>query len=492
MYLRKGLHLFALIALLIFVAFLLLGASAAASPPIKIDDIGSRTLKWGDDLPPVLLTDYFKVPKGSPAIDGWEIEVKSQDGKIDLKGLKQVEDYLGLTIKNNTLQGGIKAAPCFPFNLPYTIYIKAKNKEGTSIDKDGNPASANMVLHIHYVVPPGCNPFISPYYVNHPITIFATAEQFYDKQGLTNDVQTEANQLMINPDFLVKDNDLSFDFDGLTQLGLTDDVQAKPRREGNHYFILGFSGTPQLKDVGEHKISIHASDREGGRSKDALVITMIIGAKPTITIPALTFAYKKPVNKDITQYIKSTPGYNLDDVETDAAKLKEYGLTLSFDKAAQKITITGMPFKTTENERTIAINASNRFGKTDSNFKLDILSPPIKLKDIGAKEVKVDKYLDSIPLEDYFEIPVGSPKINGWEIEAKSKDGKIDLNGRDKIENYFGLIIVNSSLQGQLKNVAEHSPYAFYIKAKNAQGSSIDKDGNPASVKMVLTVFSTK
>ena len=62
------------------------------------------------------------------------------------------------------------------------------------------------------------------------------------------------------------------------------------------------------------------------------------------------------------------------------------------------------------------------------------------------------------------------------------------MSPKFKIKDYFGLTIVNSSLQGQLKNVAEHSPYTFYIKAKNAQGSSIDKDGNPASVKMILTV----
>jgi len=454
----------------------------ATSPPIKIDDIGSRTVKWGDDLPPALLTNYFKVPKGSSEIDGWEIEAKSQDGKIDLKGLKQVEDYLGLTIKNNTLQGGLRSAT---EHSPYTIYIKAKNKEGTSIDKDGNPASTNLVLTVSRD-PHSPNPYPNPYYVNHPITIFATAGQFYDKQSFTKESQTEVNQLMINPDPNVPGNDLNFDFDGLSELGLTDDVDAKVRSVGiNHYFIIGFSGTPQLKDVGTHQITIHASNDQGRRSKDPLIITMIIGAKPTIKIPTLTFSYKKLVDIDVTQYIKSTPGYSLDEVNAD---LSEYGLTLNFDKAAQKTTITGTPVKTTETERTIVINATNRFGKTDSNFKLDILSPPIKLKDIGNKEAQVGANFPLISLGDYFEVPVGSSKISGWEVEAKSKDGKIDFKDLDQIKKYFGLFIEDDRLQGILKDVKSHAPYTFYISAKNDQGSSIDKDGNPAKVQMNLIV----
>ena len=129
-------------------------------------------------------------------------------------------------------------------------------------------------------------------------------------------------------------------------------------------------------------------------------------------------AYSQEVDEDITQYFKSTSGYNLEEVVAD---LSEYGLKLNFDEGNQRIAITGTPTKTTEAERTIPISASNRFGETDSNFKLDILSPPIRLKDIGDKAGQVGKYIDPIPLRNYFEIPTGSPAIDGWDIEAKSQ-----------------------------------------------------------------------
>jgi len=348
----------------------------------------------------------------------------------------------------------------------------------------------NLGLTLTLVVAPNNdhdpNPYPNPHFVNPPITIYATVEKFYNKQPMAYEDQTEDNQFFINPDPNIPGNDLSFSFAGLTELGLQDDVEAKLRSVGiNHYFIIGFSGTPKVSDIGEHKINIHASNDQGGISQAPLIITIIIGAKPTITIPSLTFSYKKPVNEDITQYIKSTPGYDLDEV---VANLSEYGLSLRFDKKTKKITIIGTPIKTTETERTILISAKNKFGKTDSDFKLDILSPPIKLKDIGDKAAQVGADFPLVSLDDYFEIPAGSSKISDWEIEAKSQDGQVDIKDLGQIKDYFGLKIKDDRLQGVLRDVKQHAPYMFYIKAKNGEGSSIDKDGHPAVVKMNLAV----
>jgi hypothetical protein len=356
----------------------------------------------------------------------------------------------------------------------------------------------SLVLKVERPHPLSWPPAPNPYYLyDHPITIYLTAGQVYSKQSFVKKEQTHNNQIIVNVEWDKCDLDWSKAFTGFDSLKIVPHVEVKPYYPDPplpyyHDYILTYSapaGIPQSA-VGRHTAYIAPCIPQEYfptlPCNPPLPITIIVGVKPTITIPTLTFEYKKPVNEDITQYIKSMPGYSLNTVTAD---LSEYGLKLNFDQASQKVTITGTPTKTTETERTIPISASNRFGKTDSNFKLDILSPPIKLKDIGDKAGQVDKYMNPIPLEDYFEVPVGSPKIDGWEIEAKSQDRQVDIKGLDQIKNYFGLTIKDGYLQGKLKDVKQHAPYVFYISARNAEGESIDKDGNAASAKMNLTVL---
>jgi len=101
-------------------------------------------------------------------------------------------------------------------------------------------------------------------------------------------------QLMINPDFLVKGNDLKAYFKQdeeakLTELGLSYKVDYIPRTKGkgypNTYFVLTFSGTPTQQSRGSYKFHLYAEDHEGGESRTPLLIPITIsGTDPHVDV----------------------------------------------------------------------------------------------------------------------------------------------------------------------------------------------------------------
>jgi len=115
-----------------------------AGPPIVTNpNLGSQAYHAGDLFMPIPLGDHFS--EASAPITSWDLEVKSDDGKIDVKGAEAVKKIFGLEVRYHQLRGivGYQAK-----HSPYTVYITAINKYGRSIDQNGNPQTARLHLII--------------------------------------------------------------------------------------------------------------------------------------------------------------------------------------------------------------------------------------------------------------------------------------------------------------------------------------------------------
>jgi hypothetical protein len=248
------------------------------------------------------------------------------------------------------------------------------------------------------------------------------------------------------------------------------------------------SGTP-IK-VGIYAVQIDAANNAVyfGQWSAHQTLKITVYSDPVANMPVQHFFYHQQVDEDISQYVQPGKQAAFKDIQLDLSK---YGLRIEFDKASAYI--KGLVAKPTITERTIPITVTNNFSRTTkSNFKLDISGPPIKQKDSASVIAEENQFFIPVPLADCFRILPGSDAISGWNIEVKSQDGKVDLKDANAVQQYMGLTISYNQLRGVLKNVTAHSPYKIYLIAKNSYGSSIDLDGNPASVVMALTVTNSQ
>jgi hypothetical protein len=206
--------------------------------------------------------------------------------------------------------------------------------------------SLSMVSLVLAVKNGPMTPYPNPKYYNSGkgITKDLHADVAYDHESPIAEEQTIDNQLMINPDPDYPGNDLKIYFKSdevkkLNDLGLTLNVDPKPRPKINHYFIITFSGTPK-SNVGPHTFHLYVSNKYGGETTTPLPITLnILSSGPAISWKDQTPNYNvgdKP-NEEIAD-ASASPDHKLTDVSItpDGGKahdLAYYGITANIDKS---------------------------------------------------------------------------------------------------------------------------------------------------------------
>jgi hypothetical protein len=118
------------------------------APPIKSSDMGSRTVADGNALEPIDLENHFNLTEGSDPISDWDIEVRSADGSVDVKGKEAVKKDFGLEIDYNELRGVIKNMAS---HSSYIVSIVARNSAGFSRDDKGVLAAAKLHLIVSQI-----------------------------------------------------------------------------------------------------------------------------------------------------------------------------------------------------------------------------------------------------------------------------------------------------------------------------------------------------
>jgi hypothetical protein len=300
-------------------------------------------------------------------------------------------------------------------------------------------------------------PYPNPKYYNSGkgITKDLHAGVAYDHESPIAEEQTIDNQLMINPAPDVPNNDLKIYFKSdevkkLNDLGLTLNVDPKPRPKINHYFIITFSGTPK-SNVGPHTFHLYAFSKYGSETTTPLPITLnILSSGPAISWKDQTPNYNvgdKP-NEEIAD-ASASPDHKLTDITItpdgdEGHKLSDYHLTAD-------ITGKGTP------QATVTLTSTD-----------GVVLPDQKAKTQHYKLTVTDNNTNKSVSED-FVLTVNS---NASPIVTINKPSLVEKAYRPVAEIDFAT--ANAGLKQKFKDTSQGEDKTFQIKGITNNGQAYD------------------